>query len=142
MKLVFSTFLFLFGCFALSGQGKFAGTWQNIDDEDGKPKSHIQIYEEGGELKAKVIKLLAAATVKTCTECKGDLKGKPIEGMLLVKNMKKESDKVYSGGEILNPKNGKSYSCTMTLKDENTIKLRGYIGISLMGKTQYWYRVK
>ena len=142
MKLLSTCLAFFVVSISLSGQGKFEGVWQNIDDEDGKPKSHIQIYEENGELKAKVIKLLPAATVKVCTACTGDLKNKPIEGMVLVKNMKKESEKVYTGGEILNPKNGKTYDCTMTLKDENTIKLRGFIGISIMGKTQYWKRVK
>lgn len=134
--------LMLFVVGLASAQGKFKGVWQNLDDEDGKPKSHLEIFEEKGEMKVKVIKLLPGAKSKTCTECTGALKNKPIEGMYLVNGMKKVSDKEYDDGEILNPKNGKVYSCNMTLVDDNTIKVRGYIGFSLIGKTQYWYRVK
>ena len=142
MRIFNSALLLLLFANLASSQGNFKGIWQNIDDEDGKPKSHIEIYEENNEMKAKVIKLLPNATVKICTECTGVLKNKPIEGMLLVNNMKKKSATVYGGGEILNPKNGKTYSCTMTLVDDNKIKLRGFVGVSMFGKTQYWYRIK
>ena len=134
--------LFLGAVTLSSAQGKFKGVWQSVDDEDGKPKSHLEIFEEKGELKVKVIKLLPSAKTKICTECTGALKNKPIEGMLLVNGMKKINDKEYDDGEILNPKNGKIYSCSMTMMDDNKIKVRGYIGFSLIGKTQYWTRVK
>jgi uncharacterized protein (DUF2147 family) len=118
------------------------GLWKNLDDEDGKEKSNIRIYEENGELKAKVVKLLPAATLKICTKCKGDLKNKPIEGMEIVWGLKKKSDKEYTDGEILNPKNGKVYRCNIKLEAENKLKVHGYLGVSLIGKSQYWFRVK
>jgi uncharacterized protein (DUF2147 family) len=134
---------FTIASIALSGQNKFIGTWQNFDDEDGKPKSHIEITEENGKLIAKVIKLLPNAKLKICSACTGTNKNKSIEGMSIMSNMSKISDSEYGNGEILNPKNGKIYSCTVTLeKGGNKIKVRGYVGISMFGKTQYWEKVK
>lgn len=122
-------------------QSKIVGIWKNIDDEDGKEKSHIEIYELNGKLKAKVIKLLPAATVRTCIKCLGSNKDKPIEGMEILWDLKKESDSEYEDGKILNPKNGKVYDCIISLETPTKLKVRGYMGISWMGKTQYWYKV-
>jgi uncharacterized protein (DUF2147 family) len=124
------------------GQKQIVGIWKNLDDEDGKEKSHIEIYEKDGKLKAKVIKLLPNATMKICSECKGALKNKPIEGMEIVWGLKKYTEKEYSDGEILNPKNGKIYSCNILLETPDKLKVRGFLGFSMIGKTQYWYRVK
>jgi len=55
--------------------------------------------------------------------------------------LKKDGDE-WNGGKILDPKSGKIYKCYITLKDENTLKLRGYIGFSLLGRTEYWQRAK
>jgi uncharacterized protein (DUF2147 family) len=138
----FFVLIFLVNGILVAGQNKFVGTWQNFDDEDGKPKSHIEIKEENGKLSAKVIKLLPNAKLKVCSSCTGANKNKPIEGMHILTGMKKLSDTEYGEGEILNPKNGKLYSCTMTLdKGGKRLKVRGYIGVPVLGKTQYWEKV-
>lgn len=118
------------------------GIWKNVDDEDGREKSHIEIYESQGKLKAKVIKLLPAAENTICTKCIGINKNKPIEGMEIMWGLSKTNEKEFGNGEILNPKNGKIYSCKITLETSNKLKIRGYLGFSFMGKTQYWYKVK
>lgn len=125
-----------------SSKNPYLGIWKNLDDEDGQEKSHIKVYMDKNELKAQVIKLLPAATLKTCDKCKGVNKGKSIEGMLLLTGMKKQKDGSYSDGEILNPKNGKLYSCTVSMDGNDKMKVRGYLGFSMIGKTQYWYRVE
>jgi uncharacterized protein (DUF2147 family) len=122
-------------------QNKYVGMWKNLDDEDGKEKSHIKVYTEGNELKATVVKLLPGAKLRKCESCKGDMKNKSIEGMDIMAGMKKQSDGTYSGGTIVNPKNGKEYKCTISLDDDNTMRVRGYVGISAFGKTQFWYRL-
>lgn len=139
----FKLFIIAFFVLPLMGmaQNKFVGMWKNLDDEDGKEKSHIKVYIENNELKATVVKLLPHATLRNCESCKGALKNKPIEGMSIMYGMKKQSDGTYSGGTILNPKNGKEYKCTISLDDDNKMKVRGYIGISALGKTQYWYKL-
>ena len=118
------------------------GLWYNIDDEDGKPKSHISIYETNGILEAKVVKLLPAAKLTHCSACEGSNKNKPIEGMKILWGLEKVNSKEYEEGEILNPKNGKIYDCFISLEEDDKLKVRGYLGVSMFGKTQYWYRVK
>ncbi len=141
MKKIFLLGLLGFWVCSASAQHKIVGMWKNIDDEDGKEKSHIEIYEKNGKLYAKVVKLLANATVRVCEKCTGTNKNKPIEGMEILWDLKKASDKEYEEGKILNPKNGKVYDCFISLIEPNKLKVRGYMGVSMCGKTQYWYRV-
>ena len=117
------------------------GIWKTVDDTDGRAKSHIEIYENDGKLYGKVIKLLEAADIHFCEKCKGDKKDQPIEGMVLLEEMK-EAGKSWKGGRILDPASGKSYKCLIELENEDKLKLRGYIGMPALGRTQYWYRVK
>lgn len=117
------------------------GTWSTIDDTDGQQKSHIEVYEENGKVYGKVIKLLPAADITHCDECKGDKKGKPIEGMIIMNDLIKDGDG-YSDGEILDPATGKVYSCFIELESADKLKVRGYLGFALIGRSQYWMRVK
>ncbi|MBK8517493.1 MAG: DUF2147 domain-containing protein [Saprospiraceae bacterium] len=126
--------------FYLSAQSP-VGVWKNLDDEDGKEKSHIEIYEQNGKLRGKVIKLLPAATVTKCNAWKGEKKGKDLVGMDILWDLK-NSGKVWEGGQILDPKNGKEYNCKIEFDGTEKLKVRGYIGISMFGRTQVWYKVK
>lgn len=116
------------------------GTWKTIDDEDGKVKSHVSIYEENGKLFGKVVKLIDPEQT-ICTECKGDKKDKQIEGMQIMWDLKPSDSNQWKGGKIMDPKNGKEYKCKVTLEDANTLKVRGFVGFALLGRTQTWYRV-
>jgi uncharacterized protein (DUF2147 family) len=117
------------------------GLWKNLDDEDGKEKSHIEIYEQNGKLRGKVVKLLPAATITKCDACTGSNKGKSLIGMDILWDMKK-SGNVWDNGEILDPKKGKVYDCKLELDGKDKLKVRGYVGVSMFGRTQTWYRVK
>lgn len=117
------------------------GVWKNLDDKDGKEKSHIQIYEKDGKFRAKVVKLLPGATITQCDACTGVNKGKDIVGMDIVWDMQKSGSE-YDYGMILDPKSGKEYSCLMKLESNDKLKVRGYIGMAVLGRSQYWYRVK
>ena len=74
-----------------------------------------------------------------CINCKGKNKNLPIEGMTIVEGLELNG-KTWEDGTILDPKSGKIYSCYITLEDNNTLKVRGYIGFSLLGRTQKWIR--
>ena len=75
-----------------------------------------------------------------CKECKDERKDKPVIGMAILWGLKKDGD-TWAGGEILDPKNGKIYRCKMTLSaDGKSLNVRGFIGISLLGRTQIWLR--
>jgi uncharacterized protein (DUF2147 family) len=138
-KVLFSLLFFILGTTAYSQSP--IGIWKNVDDEDGKEKSHIEIYESNGKLKGKVIKLLSAATITKCDKCKGSNKGKNITGMDILWGMEKVKNGFYDNGEILDPKSGKIYDCSIEVKG-NQLLVRGYMGLSMFGRTQTWYKVK
>ena len=117
------------------------GIWKNLDDEDGREKSHIEIYEQNGSLRGKVIKLLPAATITKCDKCTGTNKGKSLVGMDILWDLKK-SGNVWDGGETLDPKKGKVYDCKIELDGKDKLKVRGFVGVSMFGRTQIWYKVK
>lgn len=119
------------------------GVWKTIDDETGKAKSHVQIYEQNGDLYGKVIKILTPGKENAvCTGCSGANKNKPINGLVILEKVKKVGKNKWDNGTILDPNKGKTYSVSIELKDANKLKLRGYMGFSLLGRTQYWERVK
>lgn len=119
------------------------GVWQTIDDNTHQPKALVQISQsEDGSLSGKVIKGLNPADKpgKLCTACTDDRKDQPILGMTIIKNMKQDGDK-WDGGNILDPENGKVYKCNMRLEDGGQkLVVRGYIGVSLLGRSQTWIR--
>jgi len=122
-------------------QGVF-GKWYSLDPDTGENESIIQVYQKGDEVYAKIETILREEDKdKTCIECSGEDKDKPIEGLVIMKGLKKDGEE-YNGGKILDPKNGKYYKCYITLEEENKLKLRGYIGFSVIGRTEYWYRVE
>ncbi|GAA4041188.1 DUF2147 domain-containing protein [Flavobacterium chungnamense] len=118
------------------------GKWKTIDDETGKEKAVVEIYEVDGKIYGRIVEILEVEhRFKKCTLCQGTDKDKPIMGLIFIKGLTKDVDE-YSGGKILDPKNGKLYKCYITLEGDDKLKVRGYIGISLFGRTQYWKRVK
>ena len=117
------------------------GIWKTIDDETQKEKSYIQIYEEGGKLYGKIIKLLGGAKNNICEICEGKYKNKSLEGLVILKNMSSKNN-AFEGGTIYDPKSNKEYKCNLQLESKNKLKVRGFIGFSLIGRTQYWYRVE
>jgi uncharacterized protein (DUF2147 family) len=138
---IFSVLLMsLFFIINLAGQSVL-GVWKTIDDKTKDAKSHVKVYEKGGKVYGKVIKLLPAATTKVCVDCPGNKKGKSLIDLDILWDMAKDGN-VYDDGEIVDPANGKVYTCKMYLKDKNTLIVRGYLGISLLGRSQTWYRVE
>lgn len=118
------------------------GRWKTVDDETGKEKGIVEIYEKNGKVYGKIVEILEDEhRHKKCTLCEGEDKNKPILGLTFIKGLKKDGEE-YNGGKVLDPKNGKLYKCYITLVNKDKLKVRGYIGVSLFGRTQYWYRVK
>ena len=116
------------------------GTWITQDDETGRQKSEVLIYKENGKLYGEITKLLLPEDKgKKCINCKGKNKDQPIEGMVIIKDLKLEDD-TWEDGTILDPKSGKVYDCYIGFQDSNTLKVRGFLGFSLLGRTQIWKR--
>ena len=119
------------------------GLWKNIDDVSGKPKALIRITESNGVLQGKLEKLFRAPEQDqnpVCDKCEGVNKDKPILGLMFMWGLKKDGDE-YNGGEILDPDNGKVYRSKMQLVDGGKkLKVRGYIGMPMLGRSQTWLR--
>ena len=134
--------LIIIFCNTLFAQNSVIGKWKTIDDETGKAVSIIEIYEKSGKIYGKVSEVLNPKNRhRLCEKCPPEDKGKPILGLTIIKGLGKEGEE-YNGGKILDPKSGQLYKCYITLEDKDKLKVRGYIGISLFGRTQYWHRVK
>lgn len=123
-----------------------SGLWQTTDDKTGKPRSLVRLVEHGGEYSAIVEKGLLATDTgdAVCDKCSDERKGQKIIGMTIAKHLKKsEESYVYEGGEILDPENGKTYKCKMTISPNgNELEVRGFIGFSLLGRSQTWRRIE
>lgn len=118
------------------------GKWKTIDDETGKERSIVEIYQVEGKIYARIVKLLEKNEEnKVCENCKGANKNKPLKGMIIINGLTKDGDE-WNGAKILDPKTGNEYKCYITLEEPNKLKVRGYLGFALLGRTQYWYRVK
>lgn len=119
------------------------GVWTTIDDNTGKPKSLIKIWERNGKIHGTIVKLLNPKDGNPnpkCDKCSGDKKNKPIVGMTIMTGLYKDGDE-WSGGTILDPESGNTYKVYLeVLAGGKKLKVRGYIGISLLGRTQYWVR--
>jgi uncharacterized protein (DUF2147 family) len=139
MKKLFIIALIMVSYFSVNAQDVI-GRWKSIDDETGKAKSIIEIYKQGDKYFGKIVKLLNEPD-GICRTCKTKYKNKNIEGLVILKDLEKDDDE-YNDGEIMDPKNGKTYSCYIKLESANKLKVRGYMGFSLLGRTQYWYRVE
>ena len=116
------------------------GLWITQDDESGKQKSEVLIYKENGKLYGKIVRLLLPEDQgKICVNCKGKDKGKPIVGLVIVNNLIWDGES-WEDGTILDPKSGKLYDCYITFEDNNNLKVRGFLGFSILGRTQNWIR--
>ena len=132
--------LLLFISLTFAQKSTVVGHWKTIDDKTGKALSIIKIYEKNDVFYGKVIDVLdPKGKTRVCQKCPGEDKGKPFIGLVVMKGLKKHG-KEYSGGKILDPLNGDFYQCYITLENEDKLKVRGYIGFAIFGRTQYWYR--
>ncbi|MFD2827490.1 DUF2147 domain-containing protein [Leeuwenhoekiella polynyae] len=130
----------------ISTAGMFAqdvtGKWKTIDDETGEAKSIVEIYRQDGKVYGKIAEILNKDRQDAkCVDCPGSDKGKPIQDLVIIKGLEKDGDE-YNDGKILDPQSGKLYKCLIELENPDKLKVRGYIGFSLLGRTQYWTRVK
>jgi uncharacterized protein (DUF2147 family) len=141
-------YLILLACFAVCGVVRAAsldpspaGLWKTVDDRTGRPRGFVRIYEQHGQLFGKIESSLSPEEAKkVCERCSGERKNKPVIGLVILTGMKKNGPE-YNGGEILDPDTGWVYRCKMRLADGGSkLILRGYLGLSLLGRSQTWLR--
>ncbi|MBU8974896.1 MULTISPECIES: DUF2147 domain-containing protein [unclassified Lysobacter] len=119
------------------------GQWTTIDDKTQKPKSVVEIYEaKDGSLAGRVTEILQSdrGPNPLCDKCSGDRKNKPVKGMVILWGIKQKGE-TWEGGQILDPASGKVYSVKVTpVEGGKKLEVRGFMGFSLLGRTQTWSR--
>ena len=141
MKTILTFNILLFTFFSINAQTP-VGKWKTIDDSSGKPRSIVEIYEVDGKLHGKITKLFREPGEDPdpiCDDCKGEKHNQKVIGMEILWDLEKDG-KEWNDGHIMDPENGKTYGCYITLVEPNKLKVRGFLGFSLLGRTQYWER--
>ncbi len=117
------------------------GIWLN-QDEDAK----IEIFENGGKYYGKIVWLKTPIDPET-KKPKVDknnpnpsLRNRPTLGLEILKDFTFDGKDEWKDGTIYDPKSGKTYSCYMRMENKNKLKIRGFIGVSMLGRTTYWTR--
>lgn len=136
MKHIIILIAILISAATVSAQS-IVGKWKTIDDETGKPKSVVEIYEKNGKVYGKILKLFrdpGEDQDPVCDKCEDDRKNKKIIGMEIIRDMKK-SGSDWKDGTIMDPKKGTVYDCKLWLEGGN-LKVRGYV--LFLYRTQTW----
>lgn len=135
MKLLF-TIVFLFGSLFASAQS-LTGQWVTIDDNTGKQRSVVEIYEKGGKYYGKILKLFLEPGEEQdpiCDECTDARKNQKIIGMEIITDMVMDGAELVDG-EIMDPENGGIYKCKIW-REGNELRVRGYL--YFLYRTQTW----
>ena len=116
------------------------GQWYNAEKD-----AVITLFEDGQTVSGKI------TWMKFPNDENGNPKTDPLNpdeklrsrarmGMVMMSGFAYDEDNVWDDGELYDPKKGKTYSGMVTLKDANTLDLRGYIGFSFLGRSSTWTR--
>jgi uncharacterized protein (DUF2147 family) len=120
------------------------GLWRTIDDGTGEPRALIRIAEVGDRLEGTVEKTFprpGEPAQPMCDKCPGERRGKPVIGMTIMTGLRRTAEG-WGGGEILDPDSGRTYQSKLRVVDAGRkLEVRGFLGVSLLGRTQTWERV-
>ena len=136
-------FLVIFSYAQTTAADAILGKWLNEDKD-----AHIQIYKENGKYFGKIVWLNEPNEPDTGLPKLDDenedesLRSRPIMGLVLLKDFIYDGDGEWEDGTIYDPKNGKTYDCYINFDENGILKIRGYIGISWIGRNTYWTRVE
>jgi uncharacterized protein (DUF2147 family) len=140
--LVFSFFVgSIFAVEDGKGTDKILGVW-----EVGSGKARVKIFQYGNKFGGKIVWLKepnypeGGAKVDRNNPDES-LRTKPLLGYTNLTGFEAKGDGKYENGTIYDPENGSTYNCVITMTDDNTLEVRGYIGVSLFGRTDVWKRV-
>ncbi len=119
------------------------GIWKTMDDVTGQAKSLVEIkLSENHTLTGRIVRLFQNPD-KRCEACTGNKKDQPVLGMAVMDGLKQDPKEpaLWTGGLILDPHNGKTYHCQLNVLEQGKLlRLRGYLGVPLFGRSQTWVR--
>lgn len=143
-RLAAAALLLLAGSFAATAQpASPVGTWRTFSDRTGQESGQVQIWDQAGLLYGRIVGIRDPAKRDVvCDKCTDDRRGQKVMGMQIIRGMKPDGTQ-WDGGEILDPETGSTYRCLMRLADGGRkLIVRGFIGISLFGRSQTWLRAE
>jgi uncharacterized protein (DUF2147 family) len=144
MKQIAATVVLALSSLCAMAQMTPVGLWKTIDDDGKTEKSLVRIAESGGVFTGTIEKIFDPAKQDAkCDLCADDRKDKPVQGLTIIRNVRQDADDkaIWGGGEILDPKNGKTYKTRLKPVDGGkSMEMRGYIGF--LYRTQVWQRVE
>ena len=121
------------------------GLWQAVDDDTKQPTGWFLISDHDGVYSGIIAKMFLKPGENpnaVCDQCKDDRYNHPWLGLEIIRGMQPEGEDKFGGGTILDPRDGKVYKATMKVTpDGQTLVVRGYLGIELLGRNQYWTRL-
>jgi uncharacterized protein (DUF2147 family) len=146
-KLTLAGALVLFGAAGLpleAAEPSAVGLWEQVDEKTGQAESWFKITERDGVYQGNIVKIYFKPGEDenwTCDKCEGDERGKPVLGLALIKGMRRNG-LAYEKGTIMDPRDGAVYRALMNLSpDGQKLEVRGFLGISLFGRSQVWNRL-
>ena len=145
LLLSFISSIFCMYTYAIEPVNTPEGYWKTIDSTTGQPKSIVKIWKTPNQvLMGKVIKLFSQkgnSRLRRCLACRGLQYNQPIIGMTVLSGLQPQQHQ-WSNGRLLNPENGKIYSCALRAIDHgNKLNVRNYIGLPMFGRAETWERV-
>jgi uncharacterized protein (DUF2147 family) len=119
-----------------------SGVWRSVDDQTGSPRALVRIFEQNGMLYGRVEKIFdPKQAVEACEKCSGDRRGKPVQGLDIIRGLHPDGTGAWSGGEILDPETGDTYRASLRVTDNGRkLVLRGSVLGGLIGRSQTWLR--
>jgi uncharacterized protein (DUF2147 family) len=119
------------------------GLWRTYDDHTGEARALVRIYRQDDALFGRIEETFGPGeSGKLCTPCTDDRKNQPIIGLVILRGLKPDEDG-FGGGDILDPESGSVYRCLMRLEQDGAkLVVRGYLGLSLFGRSQTWQRAE
>jgi uncharacterized protein (DUF2147 family) len=134
-------------CLAAAGSGALAnntpvGLWKTLADDGATPKSLVRVTDNAGTLSGRIEKLFDPAQQNAiCDNCPGARKGQPMQGLVLFDNAHADGTDTWSGGEIVDPNNGKVFKLRLkAIAGGSKLEVRGSLGP--LHRTQTWVRVE
>ncbi len=121
----------------------YLGDWRIINDETGEAQAIMRIYEADGKVHGRVVQSLASGADPgdpvPCEDCEGEFENADLREIPIIRDMEWEGD-AFAGGRIFDPRSGRGYRCVMELQGPSQLRVRGYVGIRALGRTQVWER--
>ena len=139
-KTIFILLFLLIGSLSHAQNASIFGKWKTIDDNSGKARSVVEIYEKDGKAYGRIVELFREPGEEqdpVCNECDedDDRYMQPVEGLQIIRGLKADNSGNWKNGDILDPENGKVYDCKIWVEDEK-LRVRGYL--LFLYRTQTW----